>query len=121
MAKDLIAKENKNAQIEDFFPFNPDSSRITLSCRRADYSASLIARAVEDADASLINLNVTSRETSDGCLIVDLRIDHRNPAGVIRSLERYGFGVVGADLPEANDSTLRRRYEELMKMLSIGQ
>lgn len=119
MAKDLLAKENKNPQFEEFFPYNPDSCRLVIACSRADYSASRIARAVEDADARLINLNVTAHDPGEGRLAVALRIDHRNPERVIRSLDRYGFPIIASESEEVADDTLRRRYEELMRMLNI--
>lgn len=119
MAKDLIAKENKISKFEQFFPYNPDSCRLTVVCPRAHYAASAIARAVEDADASLLNLNVTSLDAGEGFVSVDIRVDHRDPQRVIRSLERYGFTVTGTDATTASDDTLRRRYDELMKIINI--
>ena len=70
-----------------------ESSTLVLTCRRGDYSASRIARAVEDADAHLLNLNVTAdSERSDSRIVAELRISHRDPEAAARSLERYGFG-----------------------------
>ena len=73
------------------FPYTPDSSSLTVECPASDYSASSIARAVEDCNAHLLNLNVTS--------VVDLRVNHRNADAVSRSLERYGFMVTSKDSP----------------------
>ena len=75
------------------FPANPETSELTVACPRRDYSASLIARAVEDADAHLLNLNVTSTSDPEGLIWVDLRVSHRNAGAVSRSLERYGYEV----------------------------
>ena len=78
------------------FPPSDEASEIMVACRRSDYSASAIARAVEDCDAHLINLNITADPAPDGSddLVVELRISHRNAMGVARSLERYGFRVL---------------------------
>lgn len=78
------------------FPPSDEASEIMVACRRSDYSASAIARAVEDCDAHLINLNITADPAPDGSddLVVELRIGHRNAMGVARSLERYGFRVL---------------------------
>ena len=45
---------------EYLYPPVADSSRLLVGCSREDYSASRIAHAVEDCDAHLLNLNVTS-------------------------------------------------------------
>ena len=119
MTKDLASKDTKNSQFEAFFPPNPDSSRLLVGCAPGDYSASLIARAVEDADASLINLNVTSLQSDEAALVVALRVDHRDPERVARSLERYGFRILSVEDGGVADETLRLRYEELMRYLTM--
>lgn len=119
MTKDFDTKEYKNCNFEVFFPQNADSSRILVACRPSDYSASALARAVEDANAQLLNLNVTSINAGDNRLAVALRIGHRSPLAAIRSLERYGFEILDYDAPQADDEVLRSRYDELMHILSI--
>lgn len=119
MTKDLAAKDFKNDQIEVFFPDNPDSSRLLVGCGAEDYSASRLAHAVEDADARLLNLNVTSLVSPGVDVVVALRIGHRDPSRVVRSLERYGFTVISFDEARVEDDTIRRRYEELMRILEI--
>lgn len=94
-----------------------------MSCPRADYSASAIARAVEDCDAHLLNLNVTDtmaqgRFSND--ITVELRVNHRNAMSVARSLERYGFHVLAVEnAGDADGDTLRDRYNELIRILEI--
>jgi len=119
MIKDLAAKDIKTNQLEVLFPHNPDSSRLLISCAAADYSASLIARAVEDADASLLNLNVTSYGAGTPEVVVALRVGHLNPERVARSLERYGYDILNIEADGATDDTLHRRYEELMRILNV--
>ncbi len=102
---------NTRRDPERLFPPQPDSSELTIKCRRVDYSASAIARAVEDCDAHLLNLNVTSLTGEEaGDLFVDLRINHRNALSVARSLERYGYEVIDiAGLaPDIADSVQER-------------
>ena len=64
MTKELLAKDNRNSdfytEYNTLFPAVGDECRMLIGCRRANYSASEIARAVEDCDAQLLNLNVTS-------------------------------------------------------------
>lgn len=126
-AKDGIKKQNEAASYEChhspelLFPAVGESCELTVECRRSDYSASALARAVEDADAHLLNLNVTARPTSSyDRVAVDLRVNHRNGGSVARSLERYGFTVV--ELREGYDpdtELTRQRFAELLSHFDI--
>lgn len=71
-----------------------DCSIISVECKPEDYSASLLAHAVEDSDAHLVDLFSVPAE--DGRIKVTLRIRHSDPTAAIRSLERYDFHVVEA-------------------------
>lgn len=100
-----------------------ESSVLTVACRPDDFSASVIARAVEDSDAHLCNLNVTDVRLEDGRITVELRTNRRNAVSTARSLERYGFDVIdagtdGSDAAAA-DETLRLRAAELLHMMNI--
>lgn len=115
----MTANNNKFPQDSYFFPAVGDSSRLIVGCRSEDYSASRIAHAVEDCNAHLLNLNITSMsgsgdDTSEYPVLVDLRINHRNPGSVTRSLERYGYTVLsthgddeGSEAPSNIDSLFR--------------
>ena len=67
-----------SGQLEMLLPRLENSCDIWLSCRPEHYSASAIARAVEDCDASLLSLAVTAMRTPEGLPIVFLRADTRN-------------------------------------------
>ncbi len=104
------------------FPDFEDSAELSVRCFRNDYSASRIARAVEDCNANLLNLNITSEASPIGEIIVDLRISHRNIDAVARSLERYGYSVdyTPECLPDADDDdTTARRIGELLAHLNV--
>lgn len=113
---------------ERLFPPVEESSRVVIAVDSRHYSASAIARAVEDCDAHLINLNVAAGTTDAGETVVDLRTDHRNAAAVCRSLERYGYRVIATSGDDATDSdgpadpldaTTRDRVNEVLRYLSI--
>ena len=108
-------------RLENLFPAYGDSSTLRVACHRSDYSASKIARAVEDCDAHLLNLNVTSEtDPESGHIIVELRVDHLDPESVARSLERYGYEVVCASFKgDRDESLIRTRYDELMHYLNL--
>ena len=74
---------------------------------------------MEDAEAHLLNLNVTSEIQPTGEITVDLRINHRN-GGVARSLERYGYRVLSVrTYADIYTDMARERINELMAHLEV--
>ncbi len=111
-------------ELDRMFPSFGETSRIIISCHKADYSASRIAHAVEDADAHLLNLNITtgcgSTAGTSPVTYVDLRIDRADPSSVARSLERYGYTVEYITAQSnANLDTMRERVNEILHYLEI--
>ncbi|GFI14272.1 hypothetical protein IMSAGC008_01825 [Muribaculaceae bacterium] len=114
---------------EYLYPPVADSSRLLVGCSREDYSASRIAHAVEDCDAHLLNLNVTSfnsgydadtyyADNSKFPVVFDIRVSHRNADSIMRSLERYGYTVLDTeDAPGADNDTVRERIDLFFKYL----
>lgn len=132
----MTAINNKFPENDYFFPPVGESSRLLVGCRREDYSASRIARAVEDCDAHLLNLNVTSMgdtadvynnlasdNARDGKLpvVFDLRVSHRNPSCITRSLERYGYTVLDtlSDDDSSDTAVARERIDQFFRFLEI--
>lgn len=107
--------------LERLFPPMEEASTLLLSCIPSDYSASRIARAVEDCDAHLVNLNVTTDGALlDNRVVCELRISHRSPVSVARSLERYGYEVVDTDSRAlASDPVAGERMAQLLHYLEI--
>lgn len=68
-----------------------DCSIIEVECSPVDYSASALARAVEDTDAHLVDM--FSLPSDEGHLKVTLRIRCEDPTAAVHSLERYGYTV----------------------------
>lgn len=93
----MTSNNNAAAEMMRLFPENAESGCLTVACAQADYSASLIARAVEDADAHLLNLNVTSATGPLHGVVVELRVSHRDTSSVARSLSRHGYTILAAD------------------------
>lgn len=96
-----------------------DSSVVVIECSPEDYSASLLAHAVEDADAHLVDL--LSAPAPDGNhLRVTIRVRMRDPETAIRSLERYGFRVVDAHgISDETPSVLEERLAALQIFLNV--
>lgn len=106
--------------LTDLFPSVADSSHILVGTGHEDFMASRIAHAVEDADANMINMNVTGMTSAHDRHIIEIRVNHRDPERVARSLERYGYNIL--DVKSGDGSTneqLTERLDELMHYLSI--
>lgn len=102
-------------------PHQPESSELTVTCAPGAYSASAMARAVEDCDAHLLNLNVTCDTTGTGDIVVELRVSHRDGNAVARSLVRYGYTVteIRGALDGALEQTARDRVNALLREIGL--
>lgn len=126
-SKDIISPNEflptlpSEPSLDRLFPPREEASRLLVSCLPSDYSASRIARAVEDADAHLLNLNVTSDgELLDNRVVTELRVSHRSPMAVARSLERYGYEVVDVEHDSlADDPLASERLNELLYYIDL--
>lgn len=96
-----------------------DSSMVIVECSPQNYSASMLAHAVEDADAHLVDL--WSAPADNGRLRVTLRVRRADPTPVVRSLERYGFDVVdtfSSSLSMQSEMALER-IQALQALLNV--
>lgn len=69
-----------------------DCSVITVECAPENYSASIIAHAIEDTDAHLVDL--MSFPSDNGKIRVTLRLRNTDPTSAARNLEGYDYEVV---------------------------
>lgn len=107
-------------RLAELMPPDSEVAELMVKCAPADFMASAIARAVEDCNAHLINMNVTSARHSDGSLMVHLRINLRNAGPVARSLERYGFEIIDSPTTASNaDSTLADNANYLLRIIDL--
>lgn len=96
-----------------------DASVITVECTPADYSASLIARSVEDVNVHLVDL-ISHPSEHEGTLLVTLRVRTLDPSPVMRSLERYGYTVLDAPRDDQRDALLlRERIAALNAFINV--
>lgn len=91
-----------------------DCSVITVECTPEEYSASVLAHAVEDSDAHLVDLLSVPGE--NGLLKVTLRVRHSDPTAAVRSLERYDFNVIEA---HSSGHTIQRMEIATERLLSL--
>lgn len=108
-------------RLEAAMPPHPDSCELLVACPPGDYSASAMAKAVEDCDVQLLALSVTGMRDAEGRPVVMLRANTRRPDGIARSLARYGYDVIhtaGALSPEARGEAVAR-VNELLHYLEL--
>lgn len=95
-----------------------DSSLVVVETTPADYSASLLARAVEDADVHLVDL--LSAPGKGDRILVTLRVRTEDPSGVVSSLERHGYEVVETSAEiSRNVETAMERLLSLNTLLGV--
>lgn len=95
-----------------------DSSMIVVRCSPAEYSASALSRAVEDAEANLVDL--WTRPGEEGDIIVTLRVRHLDPSACVHHLGRHGFEVIEATGSTYADAEIAlERLQELQALLSV--
>ena len=94
-----------------------DCSVITVECSPEDYSASVLAHAVEDSDAHLVDLFTSPSE--DGRVRVTLRVRHSDPTAAVRSLERYDYHVVEAHGSSSQIQSLEIATERLLSLQAL--
>lgn len=121
MAKFLSGDLSAAEKLRVIFPDSADTSQLLLAVHPAGYSASAIAKAVEDCDVQLLSLSVTAMRRRDGRHIVLLRTGAADARALERSLERYGFEIISSDAPV--DPRLRdrdiARANELLHILDL--
>jgi hypothetical protein len=102
------------------FPQLNEFTELTVTCPPRHYSASEIARAVEDADAHLLNLNVMAGTEPDSPTTVMLRVNHSRGESVAHSLARYGYDTVEiAGDPGLLNTDMMDRINELLHYLQV--
>ncbi len=108
-------------RLEAIFPDTEECCELLVACPPGDYSASSLARGVEDCDARLLTLSVTGMRDADGRPVVMLRANTRAPEGIARSLARYGYDVLFArgSSPSAERTEAIARVNELLHYLEI--
>ncbi len=95
-----------------------DCSMVTLLCSPADYSASILTHACEDAGAPVVDL--LTQPADERSISVTLRLRCDDPTPAIHNLERYGYEVAEAEGNNYTDSMIAaERLLELQVMLNV--
>lgn len=94
-----------------------DCSVITVDCAPEDFSASVLAHAIEDTDAHLVDLFSSPGE--NGRINVTLRVRHSDPSAAVRSLERYDYHVIEAHSSSDSLQSIEIATERLLSLQAL--
>lgn len=95
-----------------------DCSRVTIVCAPADYSASILTHACEDAGSPVVDL--LTQPADDRKISVTLRLQCDDPSSAIHNLERYGYEVAEAEGNSYADLVIAtERLHELQALLNV--
>lgn len=117
--RDIHTFGSDNFDLATLFPDVGDSSTLVVTTHPDNYCASILARAVEDCDAHLLNLNVGRRNADDDRIVIYLRVNLRNAEGVARSIERFGYDVIGIDSPDISDAAAEEARDRINQLIRI--
>lgn len=116
----IIDRQSMLKAVAALFPQLNESTELTITCPPSQYSASAIAHAVEDADAHLLNLNVTAGTEPNSLTTVVLRVNHSRGESVAKSLSRYGYETIEIAVPNGITSVeMVDRVRELVHYLNV--
>lgn len=124
LAENLLTDSLAANNYHRIMPGRVEATELTLACEPDDFCASAIARAVEETNAHLLNLNLTSEVLSDGRCVVEIRTSSRTHDVIQRALFRYGYEVIAVNsstdtLSASNESDLQLRAAELLHILEL--
>lgn len=95
-----------------------DCSLVTILCPPADYSASILTHACEDAGAPVVDL--LTKPADDRLISVTLRLRCDDPTHAIHNLERYGYEVADAEGNNYTNALIaNERLLELQALLNV--
>ena len=96
---------------------NQPGGIIVLQVNNKDYYASQITQIVEENDARLLSLYISS-EPDSTMLNITLKVNKQDLSGILQTLGRYGYEIKASFFDE-NQDYLQDRYDSLMNFLSI--
>lgn len=95
-----------------------DCSMVTLQCAPADYSASILTHACEDAGAPVVDL--LTQPADERSIRVTLRLRCDDPTPAIHNLERYGYEIAEAEGNHYSDALVTaERLLEVQMLLNV--
>jgi acetoin utilization protein AcuB len=90
---------------------------IVLELWEKDYSMQQISRIIEENNAKILSTSLSPGE--GGKIEVNLKINQPDINAILSSFERFGYTIKGSYQELAYTEDLRKRYDELMRILNI--
>ncbi len=90
---------------------------IVLEMWEKDYSMQQISRIIEENNAKILSTSVSPGE--GGKIEVNLKLNQPDLNAIISSFERFGYTIKANYQESAYTEDLRKRYDELMRILNI--
>jgi len=97
---------------------NNPGSIIELELNVHDYSLSEITQIFESNDTKILNFSVTTFPNTTKMLLT-IKVDKIDVSGVIQSLNRYDYSIIGSYGNDEMNDYLKDRYDSLMNYLNI--
>ena len=90
---------------------------IVLEMWDRDYSMQQISRIIEENNAKILSTSVSPGE--DGKIEINIKINQPDLNAIVSSFERFGYQVKATFQEMVYTEELRKRYDELMRILNI--
>lgn len=112
-----IRLEDLVEQMSDMQGAGQRGGIIVLEMWDKDYSMQQISRIIEENNAKILSTSVSPGE--DGKIEVNIKINQPDLNAILSSFERFGYHIKASFQESAYTEDLRKRYDELMRILNI--
>lgn len=114
----LIAQNDLLRYFAQLAAFGEAGGVLVLEMNRRDYSLSTLAHIVEDEDAKILSLFVTSLPDAE-TIELTMKINRQELSRIVASMERYDYLVKESFAEVDYADSLQERYDSLMNYLNI--
>jgi len=112
-----IRLEDIVEQLSEMQGANQRGGIIVLEMWDKDYSMQQISRIIEENNAKILSTSVSPGE--GGKIEVNIKINQPDLNPILSSFERFGYFIKASYQESAYTEDLRKRYDELMRILNI--
>ena len=112
-----LISEDALMDLESLQGANQRGGILVLEMWEKDYSMQQISRIIEENNAKILSTSVSPGE--GGKIEVNLKLNQPDLNAIISSFERFGYNVKANYQESAYTEDLRKRYDELMRILNI--
>ena len=112
-----VRMEDLIEQLADMQGANQRGGIIVLELWDKDYSMQQISRIIEENNAKILSTSLSPGE--GGKIEVNLKINQPDINAILSSFERFGYTIKASYQELAYTEDLRKRYDELMRILNI--